>query len=62
MQRNPAAAFANEQRNYDYTRGGFTVRTPIGDGQALEAKLGDLAGRLTRRAYRAKPVKRTSCG
>ena len=38
-QRNPATAFANEQRNYDYTRGGFTVRTPLGDGQVLEGKL-----------------------
>ena len=38
-QRNPATAFANEQRNYDYTRGGFTVRTPLGDGQTLEGKL-----------------------
>jgi group II intron reverse transcriptase/maturase len=28
-------------------------------GQALEENLGDLAGRLKRRAYRAKPVKRT---
>jgi RNA-directed DNA polymerase len=28
-------------------------------GQALEASLADLAGRLKRRAYRAKPVKRT---
>jgi RNA-directed DNA polymerase len=27
-------------------------------GQALEANLGDLSGRLKRRAYRAKPVKR----
>jgi len=38
-QRNPATAPYNEQRNYDYTRGAFTVRTPIGDGQALEAKI-----------------------
>jgi RNA-directed DNA polymerase len=28
-------------------------------GQALEANLADLSGRLTRRAYRARPVKRT---
>jgi RNA-directed DNA polymerase len=28
-------------------------------GQALEENLGDLSGRLKRRAYRAKPVKRT---
>ena len=28
-------------------------------GQALEANLADLSGRLKRRAYRAKPVKRT---
>jgi len=38
-QRNPATAFANEQRNYDYTRGAFTVRTPLGDGQFLEGKV-----------------------
>ena len=38
-QRNPATAFFNEQRDYDYTRGGFTVRTPIGEGQVLEGKL-----------------------
>ena len=38
-QRNPATAFANEQRNYDYTRGGFTLRTPLGQGGVLEGKV-----------------------
>ena len=38
-QRNPATAFANEQRNYDYTRGGFTVRTSLGEGGVLEGKV-----------------------
>src|SRR5262245_4873702 len=36
-QRNPAAAFAAEARNYDYTRVAFTVRTPLTTTQALEA-------------------------
>jgi iron complex outermembrane recepter protein len=36
-QRNPAAAFAEEARNYDYTRAAFTVRTPLTTTQALEA-------------------------
>src|SRR5262245_33973080 len=38
-QRNPATAFANEQRDYDFTRGAFTVRTPLGEGQVLEGKV-----------------------
>lgn len=38
-QRNPASAFADEQRNYDYTRGGLTFFTPLGDGHAVEAKI-----------------------
>jgi len=36
-QRNPDAAFAEEARNYDYTRVAFTVRTPLTTTQALEA-------------------------
>ena len=36
-QRNPDAAFAQEARNYDYTRVAFTVRTPLSTTQALEA-------------------------
>jgi hypothetical protein len=35
-QRNPAAAFADEARNYDYLRGAFTVRTLLSDVRALE--------------------------
>ncbi len=36
QQQNPATAFAKEARNYDYTRGAFTLRTPIGQNQAFE--------------------------
>src|SRR5262249_54953374 len=36
-QRNPAAVFAAEARNYDYTRAAFTVRTPLTATQALES-------------------------
>jgi iron complex outermembrane receptor protein len=36
-QRNPDAAFAQEARNYDYTRVAFTIRTPLTTTQALEA-------------------------
>ena len=36
QQQNPATTFAKEARNYDYTRGAFTVRTPLADNQALE--------------------------
>jgi iron complex outermembrane receptor protein len=36
-QRNPDAAFAQEARNYDYTRVAFTVRTPFSTTQALES-------------------------
>jgi iron complex outermembrane receptor protein len=35
-QRNPAASQFGEERNYDYTRGALTVRTPLGDDQVLE--------------------------
>src|SRR5262245_8636839 len=35
-QRNPAAAFADEARNYPYLRGAFTVRSPLSDVRALE--------------------------
>ncbi len=35
-QRNPAAAFADEARNYPYLRGAFTVRSPLSDARALE--------------------------
>lgn len=35
-QRNPAAAFAAEARNYDYTRGAFTLRTPLGESHVVE--------------------------
>jgi iron complex outermembrane recepter protein len=35
-QRNPAAAFADEARNYDYLRTAFTIRTPLSEAQALE--------------------------
>ena len=34
-QRNPAAAFADEARNYDYLRGAFTVRTPLATCEPL---------------------------
>ena len=36
QQQNPATRFAKEARNYDYTRGALTVRTPLGEAQALE--------------------------
>lgn len=36
QQRNPASAFANEARNYDYTRGALTLRVPFGQDQAIE--------------------------
>jgi iron complex outermembrane receptor protein len=35
-QRNPAASAFSEERNYDYTRGALTVRTPLGENQVLE--------------------------
>jgi iron complex outermembrane recepter protein len=35
-QRNPAAALADEARNYDYLRTAFTIRTPLNEAQALE--------------------------
>ena len=35
-QRNPAASAFREERNYDYTRGALTVRTPLGENQILE--------------------------
>jgi iron complex outermembrane recepter protein len=35
-QRNPAASRFSEERNYDYTRGAFTVRTPLTEDQVLE--------------------------
>ncbi|MGH7348849.1 MAG: TonB-dependent receptor family protein, partial [Candidatus Rokuibacteriota bacterium] len=35
-QRNPAASAFSEERNYDYTRGALTVRTPLGEHQVLE--------------------------
>jgi iron complex outermembrane receptor protein len=35
-QRNPAASQFSEERNYDYTRGALTVRTPLGENQVLE--------------------------
>jgi iron complex outermembrane receptor protein len=38
-QRNPAATFADEARNYDYIRSAFTVRTPLSDTQALEGAI-----------------------
>jgi iron complex outermembrane receptor protein len=34
-QRNPATAFANEQRNYDYPNGAFTFRLPLAPNQEL---------------------------
>jgi len=36
QQQNPAAKFAKEARNYDYTRGALTLRTPLGDSQVFE--------------------------
>jgi hypothetical protein len=36
QQQNPATKFAKEERNYDYTRGAVTLRTPIGPDQAIE--------------------------
>ena len=36
-QRNPNAAFAQEARDYDYTRVAFTVRTPLTKNQVLES-------------------------
>jgi iron complex outermembrane recepter protein len=35
-QRNPQTAFAEEARNYDYTRAAVTVRTPLSATQAIE--------------------------
>jgi iron complex outermembrane receptor protein len=35
-QRNPAASAFSEERNYDYTRGALTVRTPLSENQVLE--------------------------
>lgn len=35
-QRNPAASAFSEERNYDYTRGALTVRTPLSENQILE--------------------------
>ncbi len=35
-QRNPVNAPFKEGRDYDYTRGALTIRTPLGDNQALE--------------------------
>jgi iron complex outermembrane receptor protein len=35
-QRNPAAAFADEARDYDYLRTAFTIRTPLSEARALE--------------------------
>jgi len=36
IRRNPAGSAFSEERNYDYTRGALTVRTPLGDNQVLE--------------------------
>jgi iron complex outermembrane receptor protein len=36
QQQNPASRFAKEARDYDYTRGALTVRTPIAAGHVLE--------------------------
>ena len=36
QQQNPATKFAKEARNYDYTRGALTLRTPLGDNQVFE--------------------------
>jgi iron complex outermembrane receptor protein len=38
-QRNPAAALADEARNYDYLRTAFTIRTPLSESRALESAL-----------------------
>jgi iron complex outermembrane receptor protein len=35
-QQNPAASQFREERNYDYTRGAVTVRTPLTENQVLE--------------------------
>jgi iron complex outermembrane receptor protein len=35
-QRNPANSAFREERNYDYTRGALTVRTPLSENQVLE--------------------------
>jgi iron complex outermembrane receptor protein len=35
QQRNPAAALANEQRNYNYPSGAFTVRVPLAPSQEI---------------------------
>ena len=35
-QRNPAASAFSEERNYNYTRGALTVRTPLSENQVLE--------------------------
>jgi iron complex outermembrane recepter protein len=35
-QRNPAAALADEARDYDYLRSAFTIRTPLSEVRALE--------------------------
>jgi iron complex outermembrane receptor protein len=34
-QRNPSTAFANEQRNYNYPNGGFTLRLPLTANQQI---------------------------
>jgi len=36
QQQNPATRFAKEARDYDYTRGAVTLRTPLGPDQAFE--------------------------
>ncbi len=36
QQQDPASRFAKQARNYDYTRGALTLRTPLGANQALE--------------------------
>src|SRR5258705_1619790 len=35
-QRNPASSAFHEERNYNYTRGALTVRTPLSENQVLE--------------------------
>src|SRR5262249_29598404 len=39
VQRTRAAAFATDEPHHDDSRGGLPVRPPIGEGQALEAKV-----------------------
>jgi hypothetical protein len=38
QRQNPATKFAKEARNYDYTRGALTLRTPLGDNRVFSGR------------------------